>query len=140
MDGKRLSKRHGATAVEAGIGRSELFHYLAYYSFVTISTLGYGDIIPVHRVAQNWAAVEAMIGQFYIAIVIARLVGMYSAGQVQRPLPALVGWPAREPTCCPPHRRGRPLAGRRERAAVWRLQLVPADWKRLTLRGARRSA
>ena len=48
-----------------------------YYSFVTLSTLGYGDIIPVHKVAQAWAAVQAMIGQFYIAIIMARLVSLH---------------------------------------------------------------
>ena len=72
---------HGMTAAEAGIKREHLFTTMAYYSFVTISTLGYGEIVPVHRVAQNWAAVEAMIGQFFIAIVIARLVSMYSIKQ-----------------------------------------------------------
>jgi len=50
-----------------------------YYSFVTLSTLGYGDISPVNRVAQAWVSVEAMIGQFYIAIAMARLVSMYTA-------------------------------------------------------------
>ena len=50
-----------------------------YFSFVTLSTLGYGDISPVNRVAQAWVSVEAMIGQFYIAIAMARLVSMYTA-------------------------------------------------------------
>ena len=72
---------YGASAAEAGIGRENLFSYLMYYSFVTLSTLGYGDIIPVHLVAQNWAAVEAMVGQFFIAIVIARLVSLYTVEQ-----------------------------------------------------------
>lgn len=53
-----------------------VFHY---YSFVTLTTLGYGDIIPTHRVAQAWVAVEAMIGQFYIAIILARLVSMHAS-------------------------------------------------------------
>lgn len=48
-----------------------------YFSFVTLSTLGYGDIVPLTRVTQSWAAVEAMIGQFYIAIVMARLVSLH---------------------------------------------------------------
>jgi voltage-gated potassium channel len=69
---------YGQTAAEAGIHKEDLFQSMLYYSFVTLSTLGYGDIIPVHRVAQNWAAMEAMIGQFFIAIVIARLVSMYT--------------------------------------------------------------
>jgi len=72
---------YGATASEAGIGKDNLFGYLMYYSFVTLSTLGYGEIHPLHPVAQNWAAVEAMVGQFFIAIVIARLVALYTVEQ-----------------------------------------------------------
>lgn len=72
---------YGGTALEADISQDELFSYLMYYSFVTLSTLGYGEIIPIHQVAQNWAAVEAMAGQFFIAIVIARLVALYTLEQ-----------------------------------------------------------
>lgn len=53
-----------------------------YFSFVTLSTLGYGDITPVNRVAGAWVAVEAMVGQFYIAIVMARLVSLHAANNV----------------------------------------------------------
>ncbi|TVZ42088.1 ion channel [Alteromonadaceae bacterium 2753L.S.0a.02] len=59
-------------------GNIEMSHFV-YFSFVTLSTLGYGDITPVHTVAQSWAAVEAMVGQFYVAIVLARLVGMQTS-------------------------------------------------------------
>lgn len=72
---------YGGTAREADIAQDKLFSYLMYYSFVTLSTLGYGEIIPIHRVALNWAAVEAMVGQFFIAIVIARLVSLYTLEQ-----------------------------------------------------------
>ena len=48
-----------------------------YYSYVTISTLGYGDITPVTRIARSWAVLETLTGQIYIAVVIARLVGLY---------------------------------------------------------------
>lgn len=51
----------------------------SYFSFVTLSTVGYGDIVPLNRVTQSWAAVEAMAGQFYIAIVMARLVSLHTA-------------------------------------------------------------
>ena len=74
---------YGLSAGEAGLDKEDLFQYMTYYSFVTLSTLGYGDIIPVHQVAQNWAAVEAMIGQFYIAIVIARLVSLYTIDETR---------------------------------------------------------
>lgn len=68
----------GVSAGEASLGAEDLFRHLTYYSFVTLSTLGYGDIIPANQVARNWAAMEAMIGQFFIAIVIARLVSIYT--------------------------------------------------------------
>jgi len=69
---------NGLFAAEAGFEQDGIFREMIYYSFVTLSTLGYGDILPVHKVAQSWAAVEAMIGQFFIAIVIARLVSVYT--------------------------------------------------------------
>ena len=68
----------GQMAVDAGIDTENLYRHMIYYSFVTLSTLGYGDIIPGHIAAQNWAAMEAMIGQFFIAIIIARLVSVYT--------------------------------------------------------------
>jgi hypothetical protein len=48
-----------------------------YYSFVTITTLGYGDIAPVTEVAKAFAALEALVGQLYLVIVVAWLVGMH---------------------------------------------------------------
>jgi len=52
---------------------------LFYYSFVTLTTLGYGDITPVTPPAQSLATLEAIMGQFYIAILVARLVGIYAS-------------------------------------------------------------
>jgi len=46
-----------------------------YFSFVTLTTLGYGYIIPVNRPAKNLAALEAIFGQLYLAVLIARLIG-----------------------------------------------------------------
>jgi voltage-gated potassium channel Kch len=46
-----------------------------YFSFVTLSTLGYGDITPITRPAQGLAAMEAILGQLFLAVLIARLVG-----------------------------------------------------------------
>jgi hypothetical protein len=45
-----------------------------YFSFVTLATLGYGDISPVHPIARSLAVAEAITGQLYLAILIARLV------------------------------------------------------------------
>jgi len=53
------------------IGR---FTSWVYFSFVTLATLGYGDIAPVSPVARSLAAAEAITGQLYLAILIARLV------------------------------------------------------------------
>jgi ion channel len=50
-----------------------------YFSFVTLSTVGYGDITPVSRIARWLAALEAMTGLLYVAVLIARLVSLYSA-------------------------------------------------------------
>lgn len=47
-----------------------------YFSFVTLTTLGYGDVTPVHQVARTLAVGEALTGQLYLAITIARLVAM----------------------------------------------------------------
>ncbi len=57
--------------------RAPLPSPLLYFSFVTIATLGYGDITPQLPLPQILAALEAVIGQFYIAIVIAWLVSRY---------------------------------------------------------------
>ncbi len=50
-----------------------------YFSFVTMTTLGYGDITPTTGPAASLVYVEAVVGQLYVAIMIARLVGLYVA-------------------------------------------------------------
>jgi hypothetical protein len=50
-----------------------------YFSFTTLTTLGYGDITPVSKVARMLASLEAMTGTLYVAILIARLVSLYSS-------------------------------------------------------------
>lgn len=47
-----------------------------YFSFLTLTTVGYGDIVPVHRVARSLAIGEALTGQLYIAVLLARLVSL----------------------------------------------------------------
>jgi hypothetical protein len=56
-----------------------------YYSFVTLATLGYGDVVPVSEAARGIAIVEAMSGQLYLAVMIARLVSLYGRGEPPRP-------------------------------------------------------
>jgi len=48
-----------------------------YFSFVTITTLGYGDIMPVTYLAGSLAILEAVVGQLYLVVLVAWLVGMY---------------------------------------------------------------
>jgi ion channel len=48
-----------------------------YFSLVTLTTLGYGDITPVSPAASMLAVVEAVVGQFYLTVLVAWLVGMY---------------------------------------------------------------
>jgi hypothetical protein len=52
-----------------------------YFSFVTLATLGYGDIVPVSEPASWLAILEAMGGQMYLAVLVARLVSLQAASQ-----------------------------------------------------------
>jgi voltage-gated potassium channel Kch len=47
-----------------------------YFSLVTITTLGYGDITPTAPLARSLASLEAVIGQFYVAIIVAKLIAL----------------------------------------------------------------
>ncbi len=49
---------------------------LIYFSFVTLTSTGYGDIFPVHPVARSLCNVETIIGQLYPATLLARLVSL----------------------------------------------------------------
>jgi voltage-gated potassium channel len=48
---------------------------LSYYSFITLATVGYGDVTPITPLARTLAWMEAITGQFYLAILVAGLVG-----------------------------------------------------------------
>ncbi len=54
----------------------ENFANVAYYSFVTLTTLGYGDISPVAPIARFLVYMEAVVGVFYMAILVASLIGV----------------------------------------------------------------
>lgn len=69
-----------ALATDAGV----ISHELLYYSFTTLTTVGYGDITPVSQASRGLAALEAVAGQLYIAILVARLVGLHIAKRVRR--------------------------------------------------------
>jgi voltage-gated potassium channel len=62
--------------IEAGsaeVLRTEMI----YFSLVTLATLGYGDILPSSPFTQMLAVLEAVIGQFFMAVLVAWLVGMF---------------------------------------------------------------
>ena len=48
-----------------------------YFSFVTLTTLGYGDVAPVAPFARALAYAEAMMGQIYLTVIVARVVALY---------------------------------------------------------------
>jgi hypothetical protein len=56
----------------------DLSHFI-YYSFITLSTLGYGDITPLSPPARALSYVEAITGQLYLTVLVARLVGLHIA-------------------------------------------------------------
>ncbi len=60
-----------------GEGQSEDIRNFTYYSFVTQTTLGYGDITPLTAPARSLSLLEAIVGQLYLAVLIARLVGIH---------------------------------------------------------------
>jgi hypothetical protein len=64
----------GAVMSELGDQEPRLF-LLTYFSLITVTTVGYGDITPVSSPARGLAALEAVLGQIYIAVLIAELIG-----------------------------------------------------------------
>lgn len=68
--------------LESQIRESNLPFY--YFSFVTITTLGYGDITPVTDIARSFAFLEAVIGQIYLVVLVARLVGINISQSIDR--------------------------------------------------------
>lgn len=52
---------------------------MTYFSLVTLATVGYGDVLPATHTARMLAMFQAVVGQFYVAVVVALFVGMYSS-------------------------------------------------------------
>lgn len=65
------------TSGDIAFGQEMVF--FSYYSFITLTTLGYGDVTPIAPWATSLSALEAVVGQFYIAVLVAKLVGMHIA-------------------------------------------------------------
>ena len=71
---------HAFAITVSAIPNGPIVGYKAlYFSLITLSTVGYGDIVPVSNVARMLAAMEAMTGTLFIAVLIARLVAIYSS-------------------------------------------------------------
>lgn len=68
-----------AAATHWGPPRAPVTPLMQYYSFITLSTVGFGDISPVSGGARTLTAFEGVIGQLYLAVLIARLVGIHTA-------------------------------------------------------------
>lgn len=67
---------HTSTARNSQIEASQTDRgVLSYYSFITLATVGYGDVTPTTPLGRTLAWIEAVVGQFYLAILVAGLVG-----------------------------------------------------------------
>jgi hypothetical protein len=71
-----VALRHSDAFAGAAGGREDTSQPWLYFSFVTLTTMGYGDITPVHPAARSLAVLEALVGQLYPAILLARLVSL----------------------------------------------------------------
>jgi hypothetical protein len=60
------------------------FEHGVYISFVILTSLGFGDVVPVSAIARGLTILEAVIGQMYMAVLVARLVSLYSAEEFAR--------------------------------------------------------
>ncbi|MBU2710336.1 ion channel [Zooshikella harenae] len=68
---------HGINAVDG----YDVWGFI-YFSYVSLTTLGLGDMVPITRAAQSLTALEAVVGQFYLAVSVARLVGMHISQKI----------------------------------------------------------
>jgi hypothetical protein len=73
----------GSFLVNFERGRQPDFYDLLYFSFTTLTSTGYGDLTPATRRAQSLAILEQIAGVFYVAVLIARLAGLYPPGKEQ---------------------------------------------------------
>ncbi len=70
----------GSFQINVTLGSVEYIGWrvLVFFSFMTLTTIGYGDVTPVTFQAQSLALIEGVIGVLYVAVLIARIVGIYS--------------------------------------------------------------
>jgi voltage-gated potassium channel len=72
-------------AREQGIGTDVPINLMTYFSFTTLTTLGYGDVLPISGSVRAAVILEAVLGHFYLAVLVARLVGLHIAGTRRQP-------------------------------------------------------
>ena len=75
----RLVPQTFAFTVGTNADRSMQGFNSLYFSFVTLSTVGFGDIVPVSPISRLLAIIEATVGMLYVTVLIARLVALYSS-------------------------------------------------------------
>jgi len=71
-------------AINFAGGTAQGFHDFLYFSFITLTTLGYGDVTPVSALAKSLTIVIAVTGQLYMTILIAMLVGKFISSSIER--------------------------------------------------------
>jgi len=71
-------------AINFAGGTAQGFHDFLYFSFITLTTLGYGDVTPVSAFAKSVTLIIAVAGQLYLTILVALLVGKYINSSIER--------------------------------------------------------
>ena len=79
--GQAIPKAFSGIAID---DNAALASNLIYFSFVTLTSTGYGDVVPVHPIARSLCNLESIIGQLYPAILLARLVTQELGGRETR--------------------------------------------------------
>ena len=72
-------------AINFAGGAAQGFHDFLYFGFITLTTLGYGDVTPVSALAKSLTIFIAVAGQLYMTILIAMLVGKYITSTIEKP-------------------------------------------------------
>lgn len=72
-------------SVLTGVAAERFFDYV-YFSFITLTTVGYGDITAISDIARSMTIVETLLGQIFLVVLVAYLVGTLSGTRKQPPL------------------------------------------------------
>jgi len=71
-------------AFSISVNDPSVFHQCLYFSFITITTTGYGDILPLQPIAKTLAIFLALFGNLYLTVIIGILIGKYLSGREKR--------------------------------------------------------